>query len=548
MSCAPGPEGAASSSPGGGAAAAGSLKRGEPSSSPIATVTCAAASPSKKKQKQKEERLEVAVSEAARLIASSSAGAGGQGAGEGGACSAGVSVSDSTLATLRTALASVSQPEDDEDGNRILPDDYPDDYINVGVECVEIALEKSATTSPSSQPSPLRPAFTHQIFKRDRFVVGYKNLAVKVSYTRQWRALVEVAFDDALDAAKWAVDEDPAAQVLASGANPLYGKAESMTRDEAVFALWLEEDRAASPAVAEGKEEEVAATELAELEAAQLAVAQLGVAAAEGGRESGGPGTLALSVVSRASASDAGMALLSRAQAMSLWWIETAEQTDATDARWAAYLLRERASGALAGFTTVFSFSNPTREARPLVWRVCQSVVLPPWQRRGLGKAMLAAVYARAAETEALFEVTVEDPCEEFVRLRDVVELELCLRSPDRAFPAPLEAFPQGLVPARKAEAVRRALRLTLKQVQRCYEVLRLHSLKPRDAAPNDEAVAAFRLDVKRRMAHENVEDVRSKPREELKANLRLLYDDLLDNQYRPVLRRVAPSLLPSLS
>ena len=59
--------------------------------------------------------------------------------------------------------------------------------------------------------------------------------------------------------------------------------------------------------------------------------------------------------------------------------------------------------------------------------RVCQVLIFPPFQGRGLGRHALLTVYALAASREAIIEVTVEDPCEGFQRLRDAVDLEWTL-------------------------------------------------------------------------------------------------------------------------
>jgi GNAT superfamily N-acetyltransferase len=59
--------------------------------------------------------------------------------------------------------------------------------------------------------------------------------------------------------------------------------------------------------------------------------------------------------------------------------------------------------------------------------RVCQALILPPYQGRGLGRQMLLQVYRVAAERDSVVEVAVEDPAPGFQRQRDAVLLLLLL-------------------------------------------------------------------------------------------------------------------------
>jgi GNAT superfamily N-acetyltransferase len=77
-----------------------------------------------------------------------------------------------------------------------------------------------------------------------------------------------------------------------------------------------------------------------------------------------------------------------------------------------------------AGYMTLFTFHNPFLGSKI---RVCQVLVLPHMQGRGLGREMLLAVYRLAQSRENVTEVTVEDPCPAFERLRDAVDCEWAL-------------------------------------------------------------------------------------------------------------------------
>lgn len=139
---------------------------------------------------------------------------------------------------------------------------------------------------------------------------------------------------------------------------------------------------------------------------------------------------------------------LNRLQCMSTWFIETASLVDYSSPHFFYYLLytvadigqasslvEENGCAKLVGFVLVYRFQNPLKGC---IYRVCQQLVLPPFQKCGLGEALLAAVYAEALETTevdtkdalvAVNEVNVEDPGEQFQLLREKVELKLCLQS-----------------------------------------------------------------------------------------------------------------------
>ena len=133
--------------------------------------------------------------------------------------------------------------------------------------------------------------------------------------------------------------------------------------------------------------------------------------------------------------------LLQRAEKIAMWYIETADSVDFTDERWEVLFLYqtkkkggddfknhdvpETDSGPVAsnfaGYITLFTFHNPFLGSKI---RVCQALVLPHMQGRGLGRKMLLSVYELAQSRSSIVEVTVEDPAPAFERLRDVVDCE----------------------------------------------------------------------------------------------------------------------------
>lgn len=134
-----------------------------------------------------------------------------------------------------------------------------------------------------------------------------------------------------------------------------------------------------------------------------------------------------------ASATDHGATeLLSRAEKIAMWYIETADSIDFADERWELlnlYSTRSKtvdgkvmpAVHSFAGYMTLFTFCNPFLGSKI---RVCQALVLPHMQGKGLGRKMLLAVYELAKSRSCITEVTVEDPAPAFERLRDAVDCE----------------------------------------------------------------------------------------------------------------------------
>jgi GNAT superfamily N-acetyltransferase len=134
-----------------------------------------------------------------------------------------------------------------------------------------------------------------------------------------------------------------------------------------------------------------------------------------------------------ASATDHGASeLLSRAEKIAIWYIETADSIDFADERWEVLNLYSTRSETIdgkvmpgvhsfAGYMTLFTFCNPFLGSKI---RVCQALVLPHMQGKGLGRKMLLAVYELAKSRSCITEVTVEDPAPAFERLRDAVDCE----------------------------------------------------------------------------------------------------------------------------
>lgn len=130
----------------------------------------------------------------------------------------------------------------------------------------------------------------------------------------------------------------------------------------------------------------------------------------------------------------------------------------------------------------------------------------------GLGAELLNVVYRSFLKDPNILDITVEDPSEEFVRLRDFVDAQNCRK---------LEAFTkeklQSGFSAEMVEEAQTHLKINKvlhnkrehpwgilnwrfsrqqRQARRVYEILRFHATNIADA----DQYRAYRLDVKRRL------------------------------------------------
>jgi len=177
----------------------------------------------------------------------------------------------------------------------------------------------------------------------------------------------------------------------------------------------------------------------------------------------------------------------------------------------------------IVGYTTLYKFL-----AYPADWRMrlSQILILPPFQRQGHGQRLLQLVYDEA-QRRNMIEVNIEDPSPVFQLLRDLTDVQMCRQN--RCFERhpgsdidPLERWD----PVR-GNMIKRALRITLAQVRRCYEIFKLNSIN--DKNKNSRAMTAYRLEVKRRIFHEEQEvlSLYSNKPEERKEKLAEIYNEL---------------------
>ena len=57
--------------------------------------------------------------------------------------------------------------------------------------------------------------------------------------------------------------------------------------------------------------------------------------------------------------------------------------------------------------------------------RISQFIVLPPYQRLGIGSTLLEKMYQYYLDDKLCIEITVEDPSDDFQQMKDALDIKL---------------------------------------------------------------------------------------------------------------------------
>ena len=123
-----------------------------------------------------------------------------------------------------------------------------------------------------------------------------------------------------------------------------------------------------------------------------------------------------------------------RLQAWIMFYIDAASFIDIDDDSWRMFLMFQKTGSpgqeryAVVGYITVYQYYAYGREKNMTRPRISQMLILPTYQRKGLGSQLLETVYRNYLKDEAVIDITVEDPSDNFVRLRDYVDTKNCLQ------------------------------------------------------------------------------------------------------------------------
>jgi len=192
-----------------------------------------------------------------------------------------------------------------------------------------------------------------------------------------------------------------------------------------------------------------------------------------------------------------------RFQFFIMFYIDAASYLEVDDDKWIFFTLYERYKSsdgsttryAFAGYLTAYRYFAYPENQRP---RISQMLILPPFQRKGLGAKLLDTVCKSFWNRNKVVDITVEDPSDDMIRLRDYVDTINALKLLDcfSCFEKVREGFNKAMV----TEA-REKMKLGKKQTRRVYEIIRLYWTKK--AGPlndNNTEYKNYRVDVKKRL------------------------------------------------
>lgn len=186
-----------------------------------------------------------------------------------------------------------------------------------------------------------------------------------------------------------------------------------------------------------------------------------------------------------------------RLQTWIMFYIDAASFIDIDDDNWKMFLMFEKTGGpgsesySIVGYITVYQYYAYGRDTNMMRPRISQMLVLPPFQRQGLGSQLLETVYRNYLKDDKVIDITVEDPSDNFVRLRDYVDTKNCLKLPSFSKEKVFKGFSDDM-----AKVAAKELKICRKQARRVYEIIRLHYT----SLSNKEEYKEYKLDVKKRL------------------------------------------------
>lgn len=130
-------------------------------------------------------------------------------------------------------------------------------------------------------------------------------------------------------------------------------------------------------------------------------------------------------------------------------------------------------------------------------------LILPPFQGQGIGAQIIETIYNKFNRNDKVVDITVEDPSDDFRRVRNFVDAKLCMFLPEFAPEKLKGGFTKDMI-----EAAKKKYKINPKQCRIVYEILRLKATNTND--PED--YKAYRLCVKKRLNvphHKQKEDLK---------------------------------------
>ena len=189
-------------------------------------------------------------------------------------------------------------------------------------------------------------------------------------------------------------------------------------------------------------------------------------------------------------------------QALLKFYIESASSIP-VDVYWYYFLVYM--DNKLVGYATTFDEFQKVPKAPATISQV---LVLPPYQKLGIGSALLEVIYQHYITASKCPIMVVEDPAEDFQRMKDSLDIKIILKSgffrsirnlglhvPSRKLDC--ATFKHCSLDHREISEIRTRLKLKKENIQRCFELLLVACLDPDDKAVHE----AYRKYVLRKFA-----------------------------------------------
>ncbi|XP_055317994.1 histone acetyltransferase type B catalytic subunit [Sitodiplosis mosellana] len=351
-------------------------------------------------------------------------------------------------------------------------------YLGNALDCVEFKLIRNRSEIDDNTATSFHPEFAHQIFGENECIFGYKDLKIRLFYTAgplniymglKYTSRIEDIQSDGLKSDDVTGD---ISKLLTTGCYytnideflKKLDKEESFVPfGEKIFSWDIEQDNNTRRT----------------FEIYECSVKT--------------PGFLAYHA---------------RLQTFLLWFVDAASYIDTTDDQWMFFVAYEKYTStsngntqyATVGYSTVYTYYAYPQNIRP---RISQMLVLPPFQSMGIGAQIIETIYNKFNRDDKVVDITVEDPSDDFRRVRNFVDAKLCYALPEFAPEKLKEGFSKEMI-----EAAKQKYKINPKQCRIVYEILRLKATNVNDP----DEYTAYRLCVKKRLNvphHKQKEDLK---------------------------------------
>lgn len=183
-----------------------------------------------------------------------------------------------------------------------------------------------------------------------------------------------------------------------------------------------------------------------------------------------------------------------RLESFIFWYIDASSRI-VHDERWRFFVVYEKFETkngdtrfASVGYASVYLYFHYPDKIRP---RVSQFLILPPFQRKGIGAELLQQIYRHFQAQEKVCDITVEDASEDFQRLRNTIDARMLKDLPAFRPESLLTGFSTAM-----AHEAKEKFKVNPKQSRIIYEILRLGATK----VDNKAEYKSYRIDVKKRL------------------------------------------------